>query len=401
MEFNKTIFFISPIGGTDSDARLQSDKMMREVLRPVAKELGLEPIRGDETASDPEKIEEIYNYIAHSKVLVADLWGLNPNVLHEIGIALAWGIAPIYIAPDSLNNLPFDIMHQTQIRYADGIDEDMSAHILKELKGTLKRKIQDALSNPDTLVYKRALPYIGKHEELAQRLGQLEEYIGEKVKDTEFSLGKKVDRMDDDLCGKLDDIGKSVNDIFTHIKKGEQNFNAVFIDGEERAFTALTNAIKQAQTSVKTTRFSPYSVVGRHDEFFSAMQDATGRLRNGLHRIIAINSPEKLREANRLVTNNVGKNLTIIFTDIEYSFEIVVIDDGEAFIHFRRADRPEILIASTLHVRESKVASEFSVIFDQIVKTNAIKTVDCSVLKEENVGEEIQQITSFFKEKIS
>lgn len=142
-------------------------------------------------------------------------------------------------------------------------------------------------------------------------------------------------------------------------------------------------------------------MVGRHDEFFSAMQDATGRLRNGLHRIIAINSPEKLREANRLVTNNVGKNLTIIFTDIEYSFEIVVIDDGEAFIHFRRADRPEILIASTLHVRESKVASEFSVIFDQIVKTNAIKTVDCSVLKEENVGEEIQQITSFFKEKIS
>ena len=106
MEFNKTIFFISPIGGKDSDARLHSDKMMREVLRPVAKELGLEPIRGDETASDPEKIEEIYNYIAHSKVLVADLWGLNPNVLHEIGIALAWGIAPIYIAPDSLNNLP-------------------------------------------------------------------------------------------------------------------------------------------------------------------------------------------------------------------------------------------------------------------------------------------------------
>ena len=56
---------------------------MREVLRPVAKELGLEPIRGDETASDPEKIEEIYNYIAHSKVLVADLYHLPSVFLLE------------------------------------------------------------------------------------------------------------------------------------------------------------------------------------------------------------------------------------------------------------------------------------------------------------------------------
>lgn len=400
MELEKTLFFISPIGGKDSAARLHADKMMMEILQPVAEELGLEAVRGDETLDDPEKIEDIYKYIAHSKVLIADLYGINPNVLHEVGIALAWGIAPIYIAPASIQHLPFDIQHQTHIRYADGIDGEMDAHILNRLRADLKKKIQRALENPEILVYKRALPYVQQHRTLAQKLERMEENIDAKVRGTESILGKKVDRMDNDLCSRLDAIKDEVDNVFSHIMKGEQSFNAVFIDGEGPAFAALTDAINRAKKSVKTTRFSPYSVVGRHDEFFSAVLSATGRLQKGLYRILAINSPEKLKEANQLVINNVGKNLTIVFTDIEYSFEIVVIDDEEAFIHFRRADRREILIASTLHVREQKVASEFSEIFDQIVKTNAIKTVDCSELSDEDVSDVISAIKESFRAQL-
>lgn len=400
MESEKTIFFISPIGSRDSAERLHSDKMMMEVLQPVAEELGLEAVRGDETSDDPEKIEDIYNCIAHSKILVADLYNVNPNVLHEVGIALAWGIAPIYIAPGSIRNLPFDIQHQTHIRYADEIDGEMNAHILNKLRADLKKKIQRALETPEILVYKRALPYVQQHRSLAQKLELLEENIDAKVRGTESALGKKVDRMDNDLCSRLDAIKDEVDNVFSHIVKGEQSFNAVFIDGEEPAFAALTDAINRAQKSVKTTRFSPYSVVGRHDEFFAAVQSATGRLQKGLCRILAINSLEKLKEANQLVINNVGKNLTIVFTDIEYSFEIVVIDDEEAFIHFRRADQRQVLIASTLHVREQKVASEFSEIFDRIVETNAIKTVDCRELSDENVSDVISEVRESFKEQL-
>lgn len=398
MDLEKTVFFISPIGRRDSIERQHSDMLIAEVLRPVAEEFCMKVVRADEIAEDPEKIEEIYNYIAHSKVLLADLYGTNANVLHEIGIALAWGIAPIYIAPESINGLPFDIRHQTYIPYEDEIDGTRNAHILQKLRTSLKTKIQRALDSPDMLVYKRAQLYVQQNGDLIHKLEQLQKGIGAKVEETEFALGKKVDRMDNDLGGKLEAIKDEVDNVFSHIVKGEQSFNAVFIDGEEPAFAALTDAINRAQLSVKTTRFSPYSVVGRHDEFFSAVQSATGRLRSGLFRILAVNSPEKLKEAIQLVSNNVGKNLTIVFTKIEYSFEIVVIDDEEAFIHFRRADRQEILIASTLHVREKKVASEFSVIFDQIVKTNSVKTVDCNKIRNENVGDVISEITRFFSQ---
>lgn len=396
MDLEKTIFFISPIGKKDSIERQHSDMMVSEVLRPVAQEFDMVVVRADEKYEDSEKVDELYRYIAHSKILLADFFGLNGNVLHEVGIALAWGIAPIYIAPESVERLPFDIQHQPRIQYGDGIDGTMNAHIVQQLRDKLRDKVCDVLESPGHLVYKRTQSYMRPGGDLAPRLDRLERRIGSKVDESEFSLGKKVDRMDNDLGSKLDAVKDEVIKVFNHIVEEKQSFNAVFIDGEGPAFAALTDAINRAQSSVKTTRFSPYSVVNRHDEFFSAVQSATGRLRNGLYRILAVNSPEKLKEAIQLVSNNVGKNLTIVFTNIEYSFEIVVIDDEEAFIHFRRADRQEILIASTLHVREKKVASEFSVIFDQIVRTNAIKTIYCNKLRDENVGKELNDITELF-----
>jgi len=160
----------------------------------------------------------------------------------------------------------------------------------------------------------------------------------------------------DSLNRKIDTIS---NDVRTILERGERTFNAVFIEGEENAFNALTNAVNKAMTVVKTTRFSSFTVVNRYPKFFEAIQSATGHLSEGLYRIIAVNNNDKLEEVNRLVVNNLGKKLTICLTQEEYNFEIVVIDNVEAFIHFRRADQPDIMIASTLHVKEKKLPKSF------------------------------------------
>ena len=48
---------------------------------------------------------------------------------------------------------------------------------------------------------------------------------------------------------------------------------AQYIIGENEAFRELTAAIQRSSISVKTTRFSPYSVVGRQNAFFKTIND--------------------------------------------------------------------------------------------------------------------------------
>lgn len=174
----------------------------------------------------------------------------------------------------------------------------------------------------------------------SRALGEKIEELKEDHEKIENLILKKFNAIDADMDLSRKVLSSQVENVMSLLKVEEKSFNAVFIEGENDAFNALTEAVNRAKKLVKTTRFSPYSVVNRHDKFFTSIQQATGRLSDRLFRIIAVNSHEKLKEVNQLVANNVKRKLTIVLTEVEYSFEIVVIDDEEAFIHFRRADQP-------------------------------------------------------------
>jgi hypothetical protein len=364
-KYKTKIFFISPIGNEGSPERAHADLILRDVLCPLSGNVGMQFIRADEIAETPEEIDKIYALIRYAPILIADLSGLNPNVLHEIGIALAWGKAPILIAPDNISDgeIPFDLRQLSRIPYASTITERTATHHKNNLKDRLKTRIELAKDDIESLRYSRVTRFL---------------------EDT------------DRLSTKVDTIGNDVKEI---LARGER-FNAVFIEGEEAAFNALTDAIKRAKIMVKTTRFSPFTVVEKYPNFFAAIQSATGRLEKGFQRIIAVNNGDKLAEVNQLVASNPGKKLTICLTQKEYNFEIVVIDNKEAFIHFRRADQPDIMIASTLHVKEEKVAEEFSVIFDHLLQPgdNGNFIVICEKLSNLDVAGKISEIKEIFDE---
>ena len=149
-----------------------------------------------------------------------------------------------------------------------------------------------------------------------------------------------------------------------------------YISGENEAFKALTKAIDGAKTSVRSTRFSGFTVAKTQPEYFQAILNATNRNVN-FHRIMTVNSIDKLGEISKLLTNNVGKNFTLYLTDIEYGFEMVIIDRREVFIHFRKDDETDKLITSTLHIEEVLVAKEFAKIFDDLSKKQRIEIFEC------------------------
>lgn len=73
--------------------------------------------RSDKIWEESTIIQDVFNLIYRSHIVVADLTGNNPNVLYEVGIAHTLGrpVVPIAQAPASR---PFDIAHHRILGYA-------------------------------------------------------------------------------------------------------------------------------------------------------------------------------------------------------------------------------------------------------------------------------------------
>lgn len=85
-------------------------------IKPVADKLSLSVARGDDFFTNHSIIENIWESILTSKVIIADCTGKNPNVFYELGIAHTLGKEVILITQDA-EDVPFDIRHLRYIKY--------------------------------------------------------------------------------------------------------------------------------------------------------------------------------------------------------------------------------------------------------------------------------------------
>ena len=215
----------------------------------------------------------------------------------------------------------------------------------------------------------------------------------------------------------LEGINRRITNIESLVKdfgssSEDKRTLAQYIIGENDAFDALTEAVKKSNISVKTTRFSPYSVVGRQNVFFSAINNLmTNEVTpDKVERIITANNNEKFDEIAKLMVNNAGKDFDIYISRIEYSFEMVVIDDEIVFIHFRKYNQQEkekrnaspTLISATLRIEKRIIANEFSTIFDSIKssKKDMLAVIRCKDITTENLSEKIRKYKRLFEEAV-
>jgi tetratricopeptide (TPR) repeat protein len=149
----RSCFFISPIGGRDSDARRRSNDVMEYLLRDRLAASGYALVRADQL-SDLGRIDDhVIDHLLDDDLAVCDLTGLNPNVMYELGVRHAAG-KPVIIIAENGTVLPFDaqrfrtlfysldsvaLMHEAQ----SGLDE-----ILERLDsgGVLSNPIADRSS---------------------------------------------------------------------------------------------------------------------------------------------------------------------------------------------------------------------------------------------------------------
>jgi hypothetical protein len=111
------------------------DAVYREHVLPLVEAQGFTIERADEIFGTQPIIEDIWEGIVSSSVIIADVSGRNPNVMYEIGMAHTVG-KPVIIMTQSIDDVPFDLKHHRCIVYS--YTPKGCKDLEEKLAGTLK-----------------------------------------------------------------------------------------------------------------------------------------------------------------------------------------------------------------------------------------------------------------------
>jgi hypothetical protein len=113
------------------------------IVKPVVEEIGLDCLRADDYKTARAIIQDIWYAICESRLVIADMTGLNPNVMYELGIAHAVGKNTIIIHQKKQDvQFPFDLAHIRRIEYEDTAEgvKILQRELNKTLRSVLKQQ---------------------------------------------------------------------------------------------------------------------------------------------------------------------------------------------------------------------------------------------------------------------
>jgi hypothetical protein len=114
-----------------------------ETIKLACTELNLDCKKADDIWVNSTFIQDIFELIFISKVVVADFTGKNPNVFYEVGIAHTLGKIVIPIS-QSIDDVPSDLRHHRVLKYLPN-QEGYSI-----LKSELVKRIETIIPNSAT-----------------------------------------------------------------------------------------------------------------------------------------------------------------------------------------------------------------------------------------------------------
>jgi hypothetical protein len=133
-EFLDTCFVMMPFGAW-------FDRYYLDIYAPAIKEAGFEPVRADELFTTGSVVEQIWEQIQKSKVLLADLSGKNANVFYELGLAHA-AKKPVVFTSALVEDVPFDLRHLRVIIY-DIREPEWAPRLRKSISDYLRNAMKE------------------------------------------------------------------------------------------------------------------------------------------------------------------------------------------------------------------------------------------------------------------
>jgi nucleoside 2-deoxyribosyltransferase len=120
------------------------DKRYEDTIAPAIRAAELEPYRVDRDDGAVIPVETLHDEIRVATLCLADITTRNPNVMYELGYAIASGKDVVIICATQQAAFPFDIQHRGIIQYAlDSASdfEQLKAAITNRIKAFLKKQV--------------------------------------------------------------------------------------------------------------------------------------------------------------------------------------------------------------------------------------------------------------------
>lgn len=124
----KRCFIITPIGEQESEIRKKTDGVISAVIRPIVEQCGYDLVCPHEMAKNGSITQQIIEELLKDDLVIANLTGLNANVMYELAIRHATR-KPVITICERSTKLPFDIVTERTIFYEDKMSE---VNILKQ-----------------------------------------------------------------------------------------------------------------------------------------------------------------------------------------------------------------------------------------------------------------------------
>ncbi len=148
-DWNKICFYITPIGSEDSVERKHSDLFMSSLIQPALDELGLVVVRADQIGEPGMITTQVLEYLKRSKLAVADLSYLNPNVFYEVALRHALRL-PVVQLIRKADRLPFDV-NQARTLVFDTSDIYSLVPKLQTYRSEIATQARKAIEDPESV----------------------------------------------------------------------------------------------------------------------------------------------------------------------------------------------------------------------------------------------------------
>ena len=148
-DWDNVCFYITPIGSEDSIERKHSDLFLSSIVQPALEELGLTVVRADQIGESGMITTQVLEYLKRSKLAIADLSYLNPNVFYEVALRHALRL-PVVQLIRKADRPPFDV-NQTRTLVFDTSDIYSLVPKLQTYRAELATQARKALDDPESV----------------------------------------------------------------------------------------------------------------------------------------------------------------------------------------------------------------------------------------------------------